>query len=502
MRTRTLARLSAVPLVLGLVAGQVALAAPALAHGDGDVATNTRAAQVEKQGEGKRMSHVANLQYDRSGEAQSGSDIEFMRLGQRDYALAGTLRKGLQIIDITDPRDPRRVAVFDCDISQGDVQVWKDGGRVLASYTADGTVGAAGAASQCGKDLQLEAADAGTVLVDLTSPSQPQSLSFLPVPRGSHKMTLHPSGDYLYNSNSDLITSTEPSVRIFDVRNPLDPKMVKDIPLPFVPTSLGSESHDIAFSGNGDRMYVAALSQTLIFDTSNPRAPRELSQIVDPAINVVHQSDPVRIQRPDGSWRRLLIITDERAGAAASAECPGGGLHVYDVTGRKELNPEKVGTWFIPAATVQAGATCTSHVLRVYPRQEMMTIAWYAQGVRVLDISGLATVEGSPASIGIGNGVGMREIGHYAFEDSDTWSFKTNRINRDGSFFGHGNDLVRGFDVYRFAGFRTKTVEPLVPRDIAPRSSAGTDARSLVPLAVLLPALVTAALLRRRSRSG
>ena len=37
-------------------------------------------------------------------------------------------------------------AVYDCDISQGDIQVWRHGDRVLASYTADGTFGEAGAA--------------------------------------------------------------------------------------------------------------------------------------------------------------------------------------------------------------------------------------------------------------------------------------------------------------------------------------------------------------------
>ena len=503
MRTTTLARLSALPLAVGLMAAQAALAAPALAHGDGDRATNTRSVRVEPQGEGKRMRFVANLQYDRTGEAQNGSDIEFVRLGQREYALAGTLRGGMQVIDITRPREPRRVADYDCAISQGDIQVWKTGSRVLASYTADGTVGERGAASQCGRDLGLDAADAGTVLVDLTNPSSPQSVSFLEVPRGSHNMTLHPSGDYLYNSNSDLITSTQPSVRIFDVRDPRDPKLVRDLPLPFVPASLGSEAHDITFSASGDRMYVAALSQTLVFDTSDPRDPRQVSQIVDPTINVVHQADPFRVRRPDGSWRRLLIITDERAGAAASAECPGGGLHVYDITGRLERTPQKVGTWFIPAATVQDGATCTSHVLRIYPRQQMLTIAWYAQGVRVLDISGLASFEGSPSSVGIGDGVGMREVGHYVFPDSDTWSFKTNRINRDGSFFGYGNDLVRGFDVYRFTGFRHRKVAPLVPPDLAPRTTAGTgSAAGLAPLSVLLPAVVVAGLLRRRTRRG
>ena len=145
MPDRTLVRTSAA--LAGFALG-LAGVVPAGAHeGRGDVATNTRAAQVETQGEGKRMRFVANLQYNKSGEAQNGSDIEFVKVDGREYALAGTLREGMQIIDITRPREPRRVAVYDCAITQGDIQVWRNGGRVLASYTADGTFGAAGAAS-------------------------------------------------------------------------------------------------------------------------------------------------------------------------------------------------------------------------------------------------------------------------------------------------------------------------------------------------------------------
>ena len=445
-------------------------AGAASAHQGGDVPTNTRGVEVAAEGEGKAMKHIANLQYNKTGEAQNGSDIEFMRLGQREFALAGTLREGLQIINITDPRNPRRVAVYDCQISQGDVQVWRNDGRILASYTADGTVGEQGAASRCGKDLDLEAADAGTVIVDLTNPREPATVSFIPVAEGSHNMTIHPSGDYLYNSNSDLLTGgTDPNIAIFDVRNPRRPKLVQNFPLPFTPTSLGSESHDVTFSKNGERAYSAALSQTTVLDTSDPRNPKMVSNIVDPSINVVHQADPVTLTKPNGRTRQVLIITDERAGAAASAECPGGGLHVYDITGKKEQDPEKMGTWYIPATTVQEGTTCTSHVLRIYPRQKMMTIAWYAQGVRVLDISGLATFQGSPEEMAFGEGVGMKEIGNYVMPDADTWSFKTNKIKRNGSFFGYGNDLARGFDVYRFNGKPIGDVPPLRPRDLAPK---------------------------------
>ena len=262
----------------------------------------------------------------------------------------------MQIINITNPREPRKVATFDCKISQGDIQVWKRDGRVLASYTADGTVGEEGAASTCGRDLDLSADDAGTVLVDLTIPSKPSSLGFLDVPRGSHNMTIHPSGRYLYNSNSDLLTSTEPSITIYDVSRPTRPEKVRDYRIPFVPTSLGSESHDITFNAAGTRAYSGALSQTLILDTTDPRRPKQVTQIVDPAINVVHQADPVTLTRKNGTKRKILVVTDERAGAAASAECPGGGLHLFDITGAKESNPEKIGTWFIPTVQPQDGS--------------------------------------------------------------------------------------------------------------------------------------------------
>jgi len=491
----------------GTLAGAAAMAlailpaSTASAHeSGGDLPTADRGVNVADAGVGKEMSPVANLQYDDSGEAQSGSDIEFVKVGKKEYALSGTLRKGMQIVDITDPANPSIAAVYDCDISQGDVQVWKHGKRILASYTADGTFGAAGAASQCARDLDLGSDASGTVIVDITTPTSPQTVSYVHVPRGSHNMTIHPSGDYLYNSNSDLITSTSPAITIYDISDPENPKKVQDFAIPFVPLSLGSESHDITFNEDGTRAYSAALSQTLVLDTTSPEQPKIISQILDPAINVVHGSDPVTLTGEDGTEREVLVIADERAGAAASAECPGGGLHLYDITGDKEASPEKIGTWFIPTIAPQPGTTCTAHVTRVYPEQEMLTIAWYGQGVRVLDISGLADFEGSETSVGIGNGVGIREVGHYVFPDSDTWSFKTNRIAADGSFYGYGNDITRGFDVYRFSGAGL-SVTPLEPENLAAGGNGGgkDKGNKVASLAIVAPALLIAAGLRRRS---
>ena len=523
------------------VVGAVALlgtAIPAAAHEADDFKVGEVVGELASSGAGVNMAPVANLPHrgvTTPQAAQSGSDIEFFRARGKDYALAGTLRNGLQINDVSDPEAPRKAAVYDCPVTQGDIQVFKQKNRVLATYTADSRIGAGAVGSQCVREANalgsaLDGTELGTFLVDLTTPTAPRTVGFAEVAQGSHNMTVHPSGRYLYNSNSDLATNTRPEITIFDIADPSQPRLVQRYPLPLVPTSLGSNPHDIFFSPSGDRAYVAALSQTLILDTTDPAAPQRLpgapaapgapsaGQIIDPAINVVHQSDTVTLTREDGSRRDLLVITDERAGAAASAECPGGGLHVYDVTGALEKTPKKLGTWFIGAVRpVDAGDVCTSHVLRMHGEQALLTIAWYSQGVRVLDIAGLADYE-PPAGQGdavlaYGDGVGMTEIGSYTFPDANTWSFKTNRIAADGSFFGYGNDLNRGMDVYRFTPSEARPTTPLEPVDLlldgtrtAP-ATAGTAPSAPSPsygVAAVLPLglLTMLGLARTRRRRG
>ena len=71
----------------------------------------------------------------------SASDIEFAQLKHKgkvkDFALAGALDNGLQIIDISNPSAPALTGRYDCGISQGDVQVFTRGSRTLATYTMD-----------------------------------------------------------------------------------------------------------------------------------------------------------------------------------------------------------------------------------------------------------------------------------------------------------------------------------------------------------------------------
>ena len=289
------------------------------------------------------------------------------------------------------------------------------------------------------------------------------------VEQGSHNQTVHPSGNYLYNSNSDLITSYQPAIEVFDISDFAAPRKVTELALPTRP-GLGTESHDITFNEAGDRAYSAALSQGVIIDTSDPAAPSIVTSFLDPTINVWHQSDPFTLTDATGQQRDFLIVEDEVAGAVGTGQCPNGGVHVYDITGANELNPVKVGYWNIDEVrpTTDPTHSCTAHVFDIHEDAKVMTIAYYNGGVRVVDLSGLAGISLGGAQIA---GQGMRELGFYRFANANSWSAKTPSIDANGDFYLYGNDIERGLDVYRF------------DRQAAPSSS---DGRWLTPAQVPL----------------
>ena len=108
-------------------------------------------------------------------------------------------------------------------------------------------------------------------------------------------MTVHPSGDYLYNSNSDLITSIaagDRDLRHLRLRRAAQGRRARAARRG---PGLGTESHDITFNADGTRAYSAALSQGVIIDTTDPANPIIVTSFVDPAINVWHQADPVTL---------------------------------------------------------------------------------------------------------------------------------------------------------------------------------------------------------------
>lgn len=446
---------------------------------------------VAEEGVGSaNLEHVLNIPHTTAeGEdGASGSDIEFFeityradevvkRFGappvdanpkekgfQRRFALAGTTGNGMHIYDISEPAKTYRAARYDCVANQGDSQIFtrvEDGvTKTYATYTTEDTRPVP-ADSQCAADLLDGSADEriGTFVIDISDPFNPKSVAFIDVPEGSHNGSVHPSGDYFYNSNSSLYHHTVrdrgPGIEYYDISDLENIERLGRLPLPPVPLSLGTESHDITFNEDGSRAYSAALSQGVIIDTSDPANPVILTSFVDPTINVWHQSDPIVVGEGEDQ-RTLLVVEDEVAGAVGTGQCPNGGVHVFDVTDDPAV-PEKLGYWNIDEARIIAAdggpvrpidGTCTAHVFRLYPEQGIMTIAYYNGGVRVVDLGGLA-------GIGLGeNAVAgdepMVQLAYHRFPDSDAWAAKTPGIAQNGSFWLFSNDLARGLDVYHY----------------------------------------------------
>ncbi|HEV2814701.1 MAG TPA: hypothetical protein VGW10_15705 [Solirubrobacteraceae bacterium] len=417
------------------------------------------------------MSFVKNLPYAMPDKYKQkvpyGTDVEFATMKGKRYAFAGSEKNGLQIVDITVPERARVVTAYDCAVSQGDTQVFKRGSRTYVTYTNDYEATKVTASSRCYTEAErrFDAIDdegnarLGTMIVDVTNPNNPKVASFVAFPRGSHNMTVHPSGDYLYNSNSDLvIDATLPAIEVVDIRNlskPTQTASVSLLPLP----GLGADSHDITFNEEGTRAYSAAISHGVILDTTDPAKPTVISEFDDEAINVWHQADPVTI-----AGRDFLIVEDEVAGASGPAACPTGGVHIFDIS--EEAVPVKVGYWNIDDVEVRDDRhpldTCTAHVFDIHEDEQIMTIAYYMGGVRVLDLSGLADL---PINVGQGETEipgAIRQIGHYVFTDSNSWSAKTPVIEPDGDFYLYSDDINRGLDIFRFDASR------------APSSEAGT----------------------------
>lgn len=410
------------------------------------------------------MAHVANVPY------RFGTDLELTTLTadvgngpeQRAFVVAGSDEGGMRLIDVTNPTTPVVAQTYSCGASQGDIQIFSRGGRTYAGYGIDN--GGADLATKCFQDGLALPAQAtrsgeppyGTFIIDITNPyvtAGPDRVRVVGWARwssGSHNTTVDPSGQWIYNSNQDLsprlgLAGPRFQMEIFDLADLTNPTLSRIVPL-----NTGVGTHDVTFSADGNRAYVAAVTHTVIFDTTNKSNPTQLGVILDPAVSIHHQSDPV-----DVGGRRFLVVSDELAGAlVGSRVCGGGGLHIYDVTGPLELAPVKVGYFGIPKVEPGGDSRCSSHVFRVYPEQNIMTIGWYGAGTRILDVSGLIGVSAgvSPAVGSLGTGV--RELGSFYFPagpgQSETWAAKVHRFDADGSAYVFASDYERGLDVFRF----------------------------------------------------
>jgi hypothetical protein len=341
----------------------------------------------------------------------------------RDFAVAGGYGTNARIVDITDPRNPVLIGTTPCSISQNDIQIQGD----LLLVAADGN-------GSCKRSDGANQPFAGTAVLDFSDPRNPTYISRLQYSRGSHNHTFVPGKPFVYLSDSDVASTGLGNIPIWDLTDPANPVMRFEF-------KLGAHSpHDITFNASGTRAYVAAVTLTYILNTENPAAPTLVSVIPNEGISISHQADPT----PDGDY---LLVSDELGGGAAGLS-PGGPVHVYDI--RNELRPVKVGIIENDCAPhvchplTDTVPTSTSHVFRINPDGYTMAIAWYKDGLGVVDFSSIrgANLSGT----GTTSKIGAKVIGWIRMPNANTWAAKMWMERHPGYVFT--NDIRRGFDVF------------------------------------------------------
>ncbi len=244
-------------------------------------------------------------------------------------------------------------------------------------------------------------APSGLAIWDITNPTSPTELGFLSTGRGSrgvHEFTVRQQGDrwfaYLAVPNSE-ITDGSGDLRIVDVTDPRNPTQVadwgarKDAGLPVgsgaqcAPDCRGAVPeaflHSVALSPDGRTAYLSYWDLGVIMlDVSEPSSPRWLGRFAEPQ-SAEGNTHSVGLAH-DG---KLALVADETLGP------PWGDLRLVDV--QDPSHPVQVGSFDTPdsaAGTPGEAYAYTIHNPLVDDRNaDRAYLAWYADGVRLIDTS-------------------------------------------------------------------------------------------------------------------
>jgi hypothetical protein len=243
--------------------------------------------------------------------------------------------------------------------------------------------------------------EGGLAIWDVSNPREPRELSFFGVgsrPRGVHEMVVGTRGGrtyaYLAVPNAELMGG-DGDLQIVDVTDPWAPTLVatwgarRNAGLPIgigadcAPDCRGrlqrSLIHSVALAPDGRTAYLSAWDLgVLVLDVAEPASPRYLGRFAEPAA-AEGNAHSVAVT-PSG----LALVGDE------TFDAPWGRLRLVDV--RDAAAPVQVGTWETRNSQIGAAGGDEEwyaiHNPYLDPRDPTRAyLAWYSDGVRVVDIS-------------------------------------------------------------------------------------------------------------------
>jgi hypothetical protein len=338
----------------------------------------------------------------------------------RDYAIMGSYGGGGWVFDITDPEAPQFVKNIPCNQTQNDVQLKQFGERWVLALARDGGT------RPCITKSFGGSAGGGIAVFDVTDPYAFTQMYSFRSPSGAHNFTFHPTKPYGWISNGDITglsaTGYRATIPIIDFTDVDNPTLATELQL-----NVGSP-HDITFSADGLRAFVANENNHRIFDTTDPKAPTQLAISPNPG-TYSHGYDPT----PD---RKIVVHTNESLAlggffAGGTTVCPGEGLTFYSIEGDQETRPVPRGHFL---ANVQGRGpddrACTGHVGKL--GNKGMVTGWYIGGVRAIDFS-------NPSQ--------PSEAGSAVMPGAEVWAAKFYK-----GPYVYAADMRRGFDVFRWTG--------------------------------------------------
>ena len=396
----------------------------------------------------KDMRHVANG----GASGATNSDLAFWQ----ELAFAGDY-KGFRIFDIATPAKPKLLANVRCNGSQGDVGVYGHGDRLYLFQSVDRRQTASDCTSS--DDPTRAMGWEGIRIFDVSNPRRPRFLKAVSTDCGSHTHTVvpdpandrvfvyvssYPLNDHGFHDDPDESNSNECLPlhhKISIVEVPLDdPAAASVVNEPSVAPAVGC--HDIGVFLELKKAAAACLTEGQIWDISDPANPRITNHITNPAVNIWHSGG--------FTWDgKVAIFGDEEGGAAATHGCggsPPGAAWFY----RTDAPTAPLGYFEQSRAQAPQGdIICTTHNYNALPVTDkyLLTSAFYEAGTGIVDFSEVATREPSPMPQPAG-----REIAYFDPENGDgkgqgnTWS---SYWYKD---YAYGNDINRGFDVFRYTG--------------------------------------------------
>ncbi len=241
-------------------------------------------------------------------------------------------------------------------------------------------------------------------LINVTDPYEPTIITRVTDIGEAHNIAVVPGTAVVYVSHSTndaglgQWTPSSPAagkIDIIDFTDPENPTVrVKEFPAASTSgegqaRAIAAPScHDVTFNEELQRAYCSAITQTIIWDVTDPLDPRELQVITWP-FNTIHH----------GAWDAnngtLLILGDESitifvgTGPTCSPDrdYPTAGLWFFDISDLANPEPLDYFTvkWDPTDGTVPA--YCSVHFGEVIHERGLFVTGWYAAGTVLVDFS-------------------------------------------------------------------------------------------------------------------